>query len=77
MYHALALGLTGVLAALGYRTRAAAVLFTVGIALFSGSLYLLVLLDTRWLGAVTPVGGTAFLVGWVVLGIAARKGPRA
>ena len=41
--------------------------FATGILLFSGSLYLLALTDTRWLGAVTPLGGTAFLVGWGAL----------
>lgn len=38
--------------------------FVAGIALFSGSLYMLVLTGPRWLGAVTPLGGVAFLVGW-------------
>jgi uncharacterized membrane protein YgdD (TMEM256/DUF423 family) len=35
-----------------------------GIAVFSGSLYLLVLLDAPWLGAVTPIGGVCFITGW-------------
>ena len=38
--------------------------FATGILLFSGSLYLLALTDARWLGAITPLGGTAFLLGW-------------
>jgi uncharacterized membrane protein YgdD (TMEM256/DUF423 family) len=38
-----------------------------GIVIFSGSLYTLVLTGQRWLGAVTPVGGAAFLLGWVLL----------
>lgn len=38
-----------------------------GIIIFSGSLYILTLTDTPWLGAVTPVGGVAFIVGWVLL----------
>lgn len=41
--------------------------FTTGILVFSGSLYLLVLTGPRWLGAVTPLGGTALLVGWAAL----------
>lgn len=45
--------------------------FIAGILIFSGSLYLLVLTDTRWLGAVTPIGGTAFIVGWVAMFVAA------
>ncbi|HET9949026.1 MAG TPA: DUF423 domain-containing protein [Longimicrobiales bacterium] len=42
-------------------------LFVAGTVLFSGSLYLLVLTGPRWLGAVTPLGGTAFLAGWLLL----------
>ena len=41
--------------------------FTGGILVFSGSLYLLVLTGPRWLGAVTPIGGLAFLLGWAAL----------
>lgn len=43
-------------------------LFVAGIVLFSGSLYLLVLLDLPALGAVTPFGGLAFISGWLALG---------
>jgi uncharacterized membrane protein YgdD (TMEM256/DUF423 family) len=43
--------------------------FVTGIVLFSGSLYLLALTGQRWLGMVTPLGGVAFLVGWVMLTI--------
>ncbi|MCU0621999.1 MAG: DUF423 domain-containing protein [Gemmatimonadales bacterium] len=42
-------------------------LFLAGIALFSGSLYLMVLTGSRWLGAVTPFGGVCFMVGWALL----------
>jgi uncharacterized membrane protein YgdD (TMEM256/DUF423 family) len=38
--------------------------FTAGIVIFSGSLYLMTVTGMRWLGAVTPVGGLMFLVGW-------------
>ena len=41
--------------------------FASGILVFSGSLYLLALTDARWLGAVTPFGGVAFLLGWAAL----------
>ena len=41
--------------------------FLIGIFLFSGSLYLLALTNRHWLGAVTPVGGVSFLVGWASL----------
>jgi len=49
-------------------------LFLAGIVLFSGSLYALVLTNTRWLGAVTPLGGVSFMAGWVCLLLAARGG---
>ena len=38
--------------------------FLIGIILFSGSLYLLAVTDARWLGAITPLGGVGFLIGW-------------
>lgn len=46
---------------------AAGWLFLLGIILFSGSLYILSLTGKRWLGAITPLGGVAFLAGWVCL----------
>ncbi len=45
--------------------------FTVGIVIFSGSLYALSLTGIKWLGAITPLGGVAFLIGWASLAIAA------
>lgn len=48
-------------------------LFVIGTILFSGSLYLLSLTETRWLGAITPLGGVAFLGGWLCLAWAALK----
>ncbi len=45
----------------------------VGIAIFSGSLYLLVLTGQRWLGAITPLGGVALIVGWGALAWAALR----
>ncbi|MEI9894361.1 MAG: DUF423 domain-containing protein [Chthoniobacter sp.] len=42
-------------------------LFTAGIVIFSGSLYLLAVTNIRWLGAVTPIGGLCLLAGWLVL----------
>jgi uncharacterized membrane protein YgdD (TMEM256/DUF423 family) len=41
--------------------------FIVGILVFSGSLYILSLTGLRWLGAITPAGGIAFLIGWAIL----------
>ena len=43
-------------------------LFTLGILLFSGSLYVVSLAGIRWMGAVTPIGGAAFLAGWLLFG---------
>jgi uncharacterized membrane protein YgdD (TMEM256/DUF423 family) len=43
-------------------------LFTAGITIFSGSLYLLAITNVRWLGAITPLGGLSLLAGWLVLG---------
>ena len=48
-------------------------LFLVGTLLFSGSLYALALSGLRWLGAVTPLGGVAFLAGWACLLLAATR----
>jgi uncharacterized membrane protein YgdD (TMEM256/DUF423 family) len=75
MYHSLALLLAG---ALPVRRspgvlRAAGWLFLTGILLFSGSLYALVFSGQRWLGAVTPAGGVAFLAGWACLALAAIR----
>ena len=53
--------------------RWAAWLLLAGIVLFSGSLYLLVLSGQRWLGAVTPLGGLAFLAGWSALAWSTRS----
>lgn len=47
--------------------------FVLGILLFSGSLYALVLTGARGLGAVTPIGGVFFIVGWIALAIAALR----
>ena len=54
-------------------TAAAGWLFVAGIVIFSGSLYVLVLSGQRWLGAITPIGGVAFIAGWVALAVAALR----
>ena len=48
--------------------------FFAGILIFSGSLYILSLTGIRWLGAITPIGGLAFIVGWGCLTLAAIRG---
>lgn len=74
MYHAFALLAAAWLIASGARQAGtAAWLFTGGVLIFSGSLYLLVLTGTRWLGAVTPIGGVLMIGGWLMLALAARN----
>lgn len=46
-----------------------------GVAIFAGSLYALALTDVRTLGAVTPIGGLAFLMGWGTLAVGLARGP--
>jgi uncharacterized membrane protein YgdD (TMEM256/DUF423 family) len=53
--------------------RAAGWLLTAGVVVFCGSLYLLALTGARWLGAVTPLGGVAFILGWLALAVAALR----
>ncbi len=69
MYHALAL--LAAAWALSRWPRAevtvAGWLFVAGTIIFSGSLYLLSLTGVRWIGAITPIGGMAFLLGWLSL----------
>jgi uncharacterized membrane protein YgdD (TMEM256/DUF423 family) len=62
--HAIALFVLG---AVGTANRGAGWLFTAGIVIFSGSLYLMALTNLRWLGAITPIGGLCFLAGWAWL----------
>ncbi|MCZ6527006.1 MAG: DUF423 domain-containing protein [Gammaproteobacteria bacterium] len=72
-YHALGLVLIGIIA---FHLPASTLLkwsgwtMFAGIVLFSGSLYLLAITQTRWLGMITPIGGLAFIVSWLLLAIA-------
>ena len=78
MYHALALVAVALAAALLPEARgqtiAAGWAFVAGVFVFSGSLYLLAFGGPRWLGAVTPLGGVCFLVGWALVAYAALRG---
>lgn len=78
MYHALALLAVGLTVARSPSTAlvAAGWLFVAGIAIFSGSLYALAISGVRGLGAITPIGGLAFLAGWVAFAVGAFSGPR-
>ena len=69
-YHSLALLAVGVIALNQPQTvmlKSAGWLFLLGIAVFSGSLYILAITGIKWLGAVTPLGGLAFIAGWACL----------
>ena len=75
MYHALAL-----LAVAWAATRwpgplinASGWLFTLGILIFCGSLYLMTFTGVRWLGAITPIGGLCFILGWIAMAVAALR----
>jgi uncharacterized membrane protein YgdD (TMEM256/DUF423 family) len=75
MYHAfalLAVGLVG-LQRPGRLLNSAGWCFLGGMALFSGSLYVLVLSGLRWLGAITPFGGVLLILGWLLLILATWK----
>lgn len=76
LLHALGLVLIGILCQLmpeASLVRTAGWLLLIGIILFSGSLYGLVLTGTKPIGIVTPIGGVAFLVGWLLLAFAAWR----
>lgn len=75
-YHSLALLAVGIVALSQPQTallKSSGWLFLIGILIFSGSLYLLGITGVRWLGAVTPLGGLAFIGGWACLAASAWK----
>lgn len=74
-YHALGLLLIGVLSISipSGLLNWSAFFLTVGIVLFSGSLYIMAISGIKWLGAITPIGGLGFIVGWVLLFVAVWK----
>jgi uncharacterized membrane protein YgdD (TMEM256/DUF423 family) len=80
LVHALGMLLAALLAAhysISLFRHAGAVMLA-GIVIFSGSLYVLVLSDIKWLGAITPIGGVAFIIAWAMVAVAAwRLGGRA
>jgi uncharacterized membrane protein YgdD (TMEM256/DUF423 family) len=76
MFHAVGILLIAALAdKLPHQSRAlwACRLLLIGIVLFSGSLYALAISGVGMLGAITPLGGVAFLAGWLLLAFAAKK----
>jgi uncharacterized membrane protein YgdD (TMEM256/DUF423 family) len=71
LVHALALVLVGILGA--KISPWVGKLFSIGICIFSGSLYALALTGIKWLGAITPIGGVCFLAGWALLAYSSTK----
>lgn len=76
VYHALALLATAWASSRwpGGATTAAGWLFLAGTVIFCGTVYALSLGAPRWFGAITPIGGTTLLVGWLALGLGALRG---
>lgn len=75
-YHAIPMFALACAPAAIWEKRAAGIasaLFFAGILVFSGSLYILALTEIRWLGAITPIGGLAFILGWLTVCFAAVK----
>ena len=71
LFHSLGIILIGIL---GFHVSSdilqlPAFIMTIGIILFSGSLYILVLSGARWFGAITPIGGLGFIIGWLLLAV--------
>lgn len=70
MIHGIAILITGLLAGVSGNSKGlywAGSLFIIGTIIFSGSLYILSITGIKWLGAITPIGGVAFIAGWIVL----------
>ncbi len=77
-YHALGLLFIGVLSITmpSGLLNWSAILLSIGIVLFSGSLYVLAVSGVKWVGAITPLGGVSFIAGWILLFVAVwRKMP--
>ncbi|NVK48674.1 MAG: DUF423 domain-containing protein [Cyclobacteriaceae bacterium] len=75
-YHTLGIFLIGILAILKPDWRGlnfSAINLLIGILVFSGSLYILSIFGINWLGAITPIGGVAFILGWMGLFWAMKK----
>ena len=73
-YHSLALLAVGLMAMYQPQSmllKSSGWLFALGLVIFSGSLYVLALSGLKWLGAITPLGGLAFIAGWACLAFAA------
>lgn len=76
-YHAIGILIIGVLSATSAKESKwlmwAGYLLASGIIIFCGSLYTLTLTDTAWLGAITPIGGLAFILGWICVAVGSTE----
>jgi uncharacterized membrane protein YgdD (TMEM256/DUF423 family) len=75
-YHSLAIALIGVLKIqfpANKKLNLSGYFFLIGIIIFSGSLYMMSLTGITWLGAITPIGGVAFILGWVYLFVSSNS----
>ena len=72
-YHALGLLIVGMLLRINLTSPTIAWVMQLGIVFFTGSLYLMALGMPRWLGAITPIGGTLFIIAWIWLAISVAK----
>ncbi|MEX0772780.1 MAG: DUF423 domain-containing protein [Balneolales bacterium] len=76
-YHAIGILIIGILSMLIEQSpwlKWAGYLLVAGILIFCGSLYILALTDTAWLGAITPIGGVAFILGWTFAAVGITTG---
>lgn len=75
LVHAVALLVVGVMAGRDGASdlRWVGIPFAFGMAVFTGSLWIMALTNARWLGAITPIGGTALIIGWLALALAAIR----
>jgi uncharacterized membrane protein YgdD (TMEM256/DUF423 family) len=79
-YHVLALFMVGSFLRMGIngrKVRVAGWMFCLGLLVFCGSLYALAITGQRWLGAITPLGGAALVVGWLLMSVAALQRDKA
>lgn len=68
MFHSIAILIIGLLEMYTEKSIFLSGLFlTLGILIFSGSLYILSITNLKWIGAITPIGGLCFLIGWIIL----------
>ncbi len=69
MFHTIAILLLGIIEKIVPNTNLyiPGLLFLLGIIIFSGSLYVLAITSIKWMGAITPIGGLLFIVGWIIV----------